>query len=321
MTRMTQRRILALAFAVGLPAAAAAQHQEHQTPGPQEAASSRDAAACAEGARQVLELVARSSATLDAARQTNSAAEMRPAIERLQALLGEVKARLESCQRVPAEMAGQQAAAEHTAYQAPGASAAAARPQAATDQAKRGHAMPAAPPEAGIDPVCGMSVSEARHKAEYEGQTYYFCSETDRQKFLASPEKYLQKTSAGTGAPRMVSGQKSEPAKTTQSKGLDIAFKSLPDPPKTGDNTFEVTVKGPDRKPITDADVTLRFYMAAMPSMKMPEMRNSISLKHVSEGRYRGTGGVLMAGTWEVTVVVAKGGKEIGSRKLSITAK
>lgn len=55
--------------------------------------------------------------------------------------------------------------------------------------------------------------------------------------------------------------------------------------------------------------------------MNMPAMRYSIGLTHFSKGRYRGTGSVMMAGAWEVTVVVMKGGKEIGSRKLSITAR
>lgn len=118
----------------------------------------------------------------------------------------------------------------------------------------------------------------------------------------------------------MMPGQKQR-GTSGEKSALDITFKSQPDPPKTGENTFEVTVNGPDRKPITDADVSLRFHMAAMPSMNMPEMRNSISLKHVTDGRYRGTGNVMMGGRWDVTVVVTKGGKEIGSRKLAITAK
>lgn len=118
----------------------------------------------------------------------------------------------------------------------------------------------------------------------------------------------------------MMSGQKADAAKTTEKKGLDIAFRSQPDPPKTGQNTFEVTVKGPDGKPITDAVVSVAFYMAAMPSMNMPEMRNSVTLKHDAEGRYRGTGNVAMGGRWDVTVAVKRGGKAIGSRKLTVTA-
>jgi len=43
------------------------------------------------------------------------------------------------------------------------------------------------------DPVCGMSVDphSAKHRTEYAGRTYYFCSAGCRTKFLAEPERYL----------------------------------------------------------------------------------------------------------------------------------
>jgi P-type Cu+ transporter len=53
----------------------------------------------------------------------------------------------------------------------------------------------AAPAVAGLvkDPVCGMSVNPAtsQHKADYHGQTYYFCRAGCREKFEADPERYL----------------------------------------------------------------------------------------------------------------------------------
>lgn len=47
------------------------------------------------------------------------------------------------------------------------------------------------------DPVCGMEIEEqeAKATAEYEGQTYYFCSPACREEFLRQPEAY---------APRLV---------------------------------------------------------------------------------------------------------------------
>ena len=49
-----------------------------------------------------------------------------------------------------------------------------------------------------IDPVCGMTVdpATAKHKAEHQGQTYYFCSAGCRTKFVATPAKYLEKVEA-----------------------------------------------------------------------------------------------------------------------------
>ena len=42
------------------------------------------------------------------------------------------------------------------------------------------------------DPVCGMQVAitGARHTAEVEGRTYYFCCDGCRTMFLAEPAKY-----------------------------------------------------------------------------------------------------------------------------------
>jgi len=100
---------------------------------------------------------------------------------------------------------------------------------------------------------------------------------------------------------------------------VDITLTSAPAQPKVGNNTFEVTVKSADGKPITDAEVTAMFYMAAMPAMKMPEKKNTVMLMHEKEGRYAGTE-QMIAGKWDVTVTVKRAGKEIGSRKFPISA-
>lgn len=99
---------------------------------------------------------------------------------------------------------------------------------------------------------------------------------------------------------------------------VDIMLTSKPSPPKTGDNTFEVMVKDAAGKPITDAEVTAMFFMPKMGAM--PEMKNNVTLKHQKEGTYVGTGQVMMAGKWDVTVMVKRAGKEIGSKKFPVTA-
>jgi Cu+-exporting ATPase len=47
-----------------------------------------------------------------------------------------------------------------------------------------------------IDPVCGMTVDPhtAKHRAEYHGHPYYFCSAGCKTKFSADPQKYLPKS-------------------------------------------------------------------------------------------------------------------------------
>jgi len=102
---------------------------------------------------------------------------------------------------------------------------------------------------------------------------------------------------------------------------LAIEFRSEPDPPKMGGNSFEVTVKQPDGSPVTDATVTTVFSMPAMPSMNMPAMRSTATLAHEVSGRYRGTGQLSMGGTWTVMVTVSRGPKELGSKKFSVVAK
>jgi Cu+-exporting ATPase len=44
-----------------------------------------------------------------------------------------------------------------------------------------------------VDPVCGMTVDphNAKHRADYQGRTYYFCASGCRAKFVADPQKYL----------------------------------------------------------------------------------------------------------------------------------
>jgi len=48
-------------------------------------------------------------------------------------------------------------------------------------------------PQGVLDPVCGMTVDPhtAKHRHDYKGRTYYFCSAGCRTKFAADPEKYL----------------------------------------------------------------------------------------------------------------------------------
>ncbi len=51
------------------------------------------------------------------------------------------------------------------------------------------------------DPVCGMTVDEARAAAtsEYEGKTYYFCKTGCKIGFDKNPDKYLKGEKADHG--------------------------------------------------------------------------------------------------------------------------
>ena len=111
------------------------------------------------------------------------------------------------------------------------------------------------------------------------------------------------------------------PAPAASASGdVDVTLTTTPNPPVIGENTFEVMVMS-GGQPVTDGEVSVEFFMAAMPEMKMAEMRNTVALKHEGGGRYRGTGNVMMAGNWDATVMVMRGGQAIGSEKLTVTAK
>jgi nitrogen fixation protein FixH len=101
--------------------------------------------------------------------------------------------------------------------------------------------------------------------------------------------------------------------------GMTISFKTI-DAPAQGANKLEAVVKQ-DGKPVTDATVVVTFRMPAMPNMNMPEMHSTTPLTHEKDGRYVGTGQLEMAGTWNVTVTVARGGAQIGSSRFSVLAK
>jgi hypothetical protein len=87
---------------------------------------------------------------------------------------------------------------------------------------------------------------------------------------------------------------------------------------RSGDNPVEVSVRSSDDQPVIDAAVTVDYYMPAMPSMNMPEMRDVFTLEHQGEGIYAGTARLSMGGTWLATVSVSRAGQLVGSKQLTL---
>jgi multidrug efflux pump subunit AcrA (membrane-fusion protein) len=111
------------------------------------------------------------------------------------------------------------------------------------------------------------------------------------------------------------------PAPAAAAQRLDISLRPQPDPPRTGENMLEVTVRDGNGQPVADADVTVTFFMPAMPTMNMPAMRSQAKLPPAGGGVYRGAGQVMMAGRWDVTVDVSRGGQRLGSKQFAVVAK
>ena len=105
-------------------------------------------------------------------------------------------------------------------------------------------------------------------------------------------------------------------------KKVNITFKSLPEPSKTGANTVEVTVTDLTGQPVTNAEVSAVVVMTAMPSMHSEvKLKPADTGKPADAGKYTGTVQLIMAGAWIVNVSVKQGGKEIGQSKATLTAK
>jgi len=91
-----------------------------------------------------------------------------------------------------------------------------------------------------------------------------------------------------------------------------------PSPPQKGSNTVRVKLTSNDGKPIEGAEVTVTFFMAAMPEMGMAAMKTVITTNYKEGGSYEGKGDIGSGGAWQVTVQASKGGHVIANKKLTL---
>ncbi len=100
---------------------------------------------------------------------------------------------------------------------------------------------------------------------------------------------------------------------------VNVELTTEPSPPRKGSNTFHVKLTD-NGKPITGSQVTVTFYMPAMPAMGMSAMKTVISCSDKGGGLYEGSGDLGSGGTWQVNVTVQQNGLVIASRQLSVNA-
>ncbi len=105
------------------------------------------------------------------------------------------------------------------------------------------------------------------------------------------------------------------PAKTAT-----LEFTTVPSPPHKGSNTFRVALKDASGAPVSGAQITVTFFMPAMPAMGMAAMRAVSKLTDKGGGNYEGPGELGSGGTWQVTIVAQKDGQILATKQLTVDA-
>jgi Cu(I)/Ag(I) efflux system membrane fusion protein/cobalt-zinc-cadmium efflux system membrane fusion protein len=137
--------------------------------------------------------------------------------------------------------------------------------------------------------------------------------------FLLDSESQLQ-AAAGSYAPRPGAGQQPPEKPAEQQPTIAIDFTTDPNPAHQGSNTFRVKLSGANGQPVDGAQVTVTFFMAAMPAMGMSALHTTSPLTQKSAGVYDGTGVLESVGTWQVTVTAQHHGQTIGRKQLRVNA-
>jgi len=137
--------------------------------------------------------------------------------------------------------------------------------------------------------------------------------------FLIDSESQLQAAMRSLAAPAAGDAGAAGTA-TAAAAQAKAELTTEPSPPRRGANVFHVKLSDAAGAPITGAEVSVVFFMPAMPAMGMAEMRIESRLREAGNGMYDGTGSLESGGTWQVTITARRGGQVIASRQMSVNA-
>ncbi|WP_260737634.1 efflux RND transporter periplasmic adaptor subunit [Tunturiibacter lichenicola] len=138
--------------------------------------------------------------------------------------------------------------------------------------------------------------------------------------FLIDSESQLQAAAGSFVPPPPGAGGSSQAADTPAAAQANIEFTTDPNPPQKGTNLFRVKSTSADGTPTAGAEVTVTFYMAAMPAMGMAAMNTSAKLIDKGNGMYEGGGSLGFGGTYQVTISGQKNGQVIATKQLRVNA-
>jgi RND family efflux transporter MFP subunit len=136
--------------------------------------------------------------------------------------------------------------------------------------------------------------------------------------FLIDSESQLQAAMGSFAPPPPGAGAAA--AMNAPAVQISMDYSTTPSPPRAGSNVFRVKLTGANGAPVTGAQVTVTYFMAAMPAMGMAAMRTVATLSDKGGGMYEGPGQVQMGGTWQVTVLATKDGQTLVQKQLDVSA-
>jgi RND family efflux transporter MFP subunit len=137
--------------------------------------------------------------------------------------------------------------------------------------------------------------------------------------FLIDSESQLQAAAGSFAPPPPGAGSNAPPANAPTAQA-NIDFTTDPNPPQKGSNVFHVKLTNANGTPTTGTEVTVTFYMAAMPAMGMAAMSTTTKVTEKGNGLYEGSGSLGSGGTWQVTISVQKNGQVIATKQLRVNA-
>jgi RND family efflux transporter MFP subunit len=137
--------------------------------------------------------------------------------------------------------------------------------------------------------------------------------------FLIDSEAQLQ-TAAGAFVPPPPGAGQAASMNAPAQKQVNVELTTDPQPPHKGSNLVRVKLTGQGGNPIIGANVTVTFYMAAMPAMGMAAMKTVINATDKGDGMYEGKGDLGSGGTWQVTVRAQQNGQSIANKQLTLNA-
>jgi Cu(I)/Ag(I) efflux system membrane fusion protein/cobalt-zinc-cadmium efflux system membrane fusion protein len=138
--------------------------------------------------------------------------------------------------------------------------------------------------------------------------------------FLIDSESQLQAAAGSFTPPPPGAGATGAQTGGQNAWQANIELSTDPNPPQRGNNVLRVKATDPSGKPVSGAEVTIKFYMAAMPAMNMAAMDITIKLPEKGGGLYEGSGKLDSGGTWQVTITVQKNGQTLAMEQLRVNA-